>query len=345
MEDSKGSIIDTSTTTTPINNVNSKLNQQSEVMLGHEPYDQHAAQTGKSFSSILQSCLLSVPKFNGQGNAENWLTNVIEKFDSLQLTIKEQYELIPELLTGDAKIWYFKHQDRLTTFALFFKHFINYFNVQTLNESLSNINISSNIELKQNETVVNKATVMDSIRNQMLITSLEKLSKFSGKSKQNVSTWLKEIQQDIDILKLTGKEKLFYIPSCLEDDARDWFYDTQHLFLTWELFIQNLTGTFESPSKANIAFNRLRHYEQGLTQDVRQYYFEIMKLCKEANPVMDDATKLQYLKDGLKPSLRFDVLLKNPQTTTEFLKYAQKIEELKALNETQDIQSFPSEQL
>ena len=54
-----------------------------------------------------------------------------------------------------------------------------------------------------------------------------------------------------------------------------------------------------------------------------------MRLCKEANPLMDDATKLQYLKDGLKPSLRFDVLLKNPQTTKEFLEYAQKIEELK----------------
>ncbi|CAF4933110.1 unnamed protein product, partial [Rotaria sp. Silwood2] len=69
-----------------------------------------------------------------------------------------------------------------------------------------------------------------------------------------------------------------------------------------------------------------------------------MRLCKEANPSMDDTSKLQYLKDGLKPSLRFDVLLKNPQTTTEFLEYAQKIEELKALNEQQDTKSFPSGQ-
>ncbi|CAF4730893.1 unnamed protein product [Rotaria sp. Silwood2] len=66
-----------------------------------------------------------------------------------------------------------------------------------------------------------------------------------------------------------------------------------------------------------------------------------MKLCKEANPFMDDASKLQYLKDGLKPSLRFNVLLKNPVNTEEFLQYAQKIEELQTLDEQQDIIIVP----
>ena len=68
-----------------------------------------------------------------------------------------------------------------------------------------------------------------------------------------------------------------------------------------------------------------------------------MKLCKEANPTMDEATKLQYLKDGLKTSLRFDILLKNPKTTEAFLEYAQKIEELKSLDEQQGISESPSQ--
>ena len=52
--------------------------------------------------------------------------------------------------------------------------------------------------------------------------------------------------------------------------------------------------TFESSSKTDIAFNRLRHYEQGIHQDVQQYYFEIMKLCHDTNSSMDAVTKLQY---------------------------------------------------
>ena len=71
--------------------------------------------------------------------------------------------------------------------------------------------------------------------------------------------------------------------------------------------MQKLLKTFESSGKTDISFNRLRHYEQGPYEDVKQYFFEIMKLCKEANPNMDEASKLQYSKDGLKPSLRFDV--------------------------------------
>jgi hypothetical protein len=149
--------------------------------------------------------------------------------------------------------------------------------------------------------------VFSSLRNQLLLGHIEKLPKFSGRSKQNVSKWLREVNQTMHLLKLSDMEKLFFIPSCLETDAKDWFFDNHHLFSSWSLFVQKLTNTFESSGKADIAFNRLRQYQQGLNQDVRQYYFEIMKLCKEANPTMDEATKLQYLKDGLKTSLRFDI--------------------------------------
>ncbi|CAF5142776.1 unnamed protein product, partial [Rotaria socialis] len=52
---------------------------------------------------------------------------------------------------------------------------------------------------------------------------------------------------------------------------------------------------------------------------------------------INDDTRLQYLKDGLKPSLRFDVLLKNPSSPEEFLEYAQKVEQLKSLENRQSI--------
>ncbi|CAF4616401.1 unnamed protein product, partial [Rotaria socialis] len=123
-----------------------------------------------------------------------------------------------------------------------------------------------------------------------------------GRSKQNVSKWLREVNQTMHLLKLSDTEKLFYIPSCLEADAKDWFFDNYHFVPSWSLFVQKLLDTFESSSKADIAFNRLRQYQQSLHQDVRQYYFELMKLCKEANPLMDESSKLQYLKDGLKSS-------------------------------------------
>jgi hypothetical protein len=53
-------------------------------------------------------------------------------------------------------------------------------------------------------------------------------------------------------------------------------FDNTHLFLTWTDFAQKLIKTFESRRKYDISFNRLRHYEQRIDQDGRQYYFEIM---------------------------------------------------------------------
>ncbi|CAF4965070.1 unnamed protein product [Rotaria sp. Silwood1] len=78
----------------------------------------------------------------------------------------------------------------------------------------------------------------------MLITTLEKLPKFSGKSKQNVSNWLQEIQQTMNLFKLIDTEKLLYISLCLEDYAQYWFYDNKHLMLTWAILTQKLLKIF-----------------------------------------------------------------------------------------------------
>ncbi|CAF2640223.1 unnamed protein product [Rotaria sp. Silwood2] len=48
--------------------------------------------------------LNSIQKFDGSGDPELWLKHFMEKFDSLQLTRREQYELIPDTLTGEALI-------------------------------------------------------------------------------------------------------------------------------------------------------------------------------------------------------------------------------------------------
>ncbi len=145
-----------------------------------------------------------------------------------------------------------------------------------------------------------RESVIESIQNKMLTDNFVKLRKFTGKSKENVSKWLREFQQAIQPINLSDEQKIFFAGTCLEAEAKDWFFDNRHLFSSWTIFLQKLTTTFESSNKADIAFNRLRHYEQGIRQDVQQYYFEIMKLCQDTNPTMDAGTKLQYLKDGLK---------------------------------------------
>jgi hypothetical protein len=313
-----------------------ELDEKVKVMSGHDLNDRHLLSLDKPSSPSVQSQLRTIQKFDGNGDAEQWLTHVLDKFDLFQLTAMERHNLVQDLLTGEALIWYAK-QDDISTFTSFIKKFIRHYGDKSLIQGESTSVIPPVTQSKSQDNLDSKGIIINSFRNQMLLHNLEKLQKFSGKSKQNVSKWLHEFQQAMHICKLTDEEKLTYVSSWLEADARDWFFDNMHLFPTWTAFVEKLIKTFESSGKADIAFNRLRHYEQGITQDVRQYYFEIMKLCKEANADMDEASKLQYLKDGLKPSLRFDVLLKDPKTPEDFLEFAQRIDELKSLDEKQNI--------
>ena len=319
------------------NKVDADVTEKLNGGTGHDLNDQPLVETDRQEINTVEVEPNPIRKFDGQGDVEQWLQQILKKFDSIQLSANERNNFIPEILTGEAFIWYYKQLHQMPTFNSFVKNILYHYGQTNANQERLPSSVSPLKQVKQESINDYQETVMESLRNQMLISSLEKLPKFSGKSKQNVSKWLRDTQQTMHIFKLTDEEKLFLVSTCLEADAREWFFDNSHLFNTWTSFIQKLTSTFESAGQADISFNRLRHYQQGLNQDVRQYYFEIMKLCKEANPSMDDLTKLQYLKDGLKPSLRFDVLLKNPQSTEEFLEYAQKVEELKSLDEKDDI--------
>ncbi|CAF2502448.1 unnamed protein product [Rotaria sp. Silwood2] len=136
----------------------------------------------------------SIQKFDGHGDAEHGLQNIVEIFDLLQTTTPERNELVLDILTGAALIWYVKQQDHMSTFITLMRNFSQYYSQQELKTESSTAFILSNIPLKQTQSSDGKETVIYCLRNQMLINNLEKLPKYSGKSKQNVSKWLRETE-------------------------------------------------------------------------------------------------------------------------------------------------------
>ncbi len=314
-----------------------QADEEMKITTGHDLNDQCSSLIDNYHPALFQSPLRTIEKYDGSGDAEQWLKSILAKFELFHLTSMEKYNFLSDILAGEALIWYGRQQASMPNFVSFINKFLKYYGSPLIKQDeLPSVN-SPVIQPTTIDNLVNKQPVINSFRTKMLMHNLEKLPKFTGKSKQNVSKWLREFQQAMHICNLSDEEKLFFVSSWLEAEARDWFFDNTHLFPTWSVFVTKLMKTFESSGKADTAFNRLRHYEQGVNQDVRQYYFEIMKLCKETNLNMDEASQLQYLKDGLKPSLRFDILLKDPKSTEEFLEYAQRIEQLKSLVEKQTI--------
>ncbi|CAF4325506.1 unnamed protein product [Rotaria sp. Silwood2] len=211
--------------------------------------------------------------------SEQQQSSIQLQLNVFQMLSLERNELIPNLLTGEALIWYVHQEEHMPTFTTFMKKLLHDDSYQELKTESPQTFILSPTPLMGPEMVDSTETVMDCFRNQMLITNIEKLQKISDHSNQHVSKWLREIQHTMNMFKLTDREELFYISLCLAAGPRDW--------------------------NSGISFYRLRLFERGLNEDVRQYDFDIMRLCKEANPLMDDAHKLQYFEGCIKTFITF----------------------------------------
>ena len=102
---------------------------------------------------------------------------------------------VDPLFSGKALIWHSDEQEKMPSFVLFIKHFLKHYQ-QNMDQSCNPTPmIQDNVTYQQNDR---KHNVINSLRNQMLFTNLEKFPKFSDKSKQNPSKWLTDIQEKMD---------------------------------------------------------------------------------------------------------------------------------------------------
>ncbi|CAF5151747.1 unnamed protein product, partial [Rotaria magnacalcarata] len=206
---------------------------------GHVVNDQ-STQSQLSHQEVIEEKLRTFQKFNGNGDAEQWLMYLLDKFDSLGVNMAERIIRIPNVLSNEAFIWYARSADVMPTFIAFTNLFLQRFSTKR-NEEIKITTNNNNVQMSN----LNQDDVFGALRSQLLLSHIEKLPKFTGRSKQNVSKWLREVNQTMHLLKLSDMEKLFYIPSCLEADAKDWFFDNYHFVPSWSLFVQKLLDTFE----------------------------------------------------------------------------------------------------
>jgi hypothetical protein len=155
--------------------------------------------------------------------------------------------------------------------------------------------------------------------------------KFYG-SKDNVITWLDEIEQQFQTMNLSDPDKLNLIHICLKGEAHQWFKQHPKNFSSWSHFISEIKNSFNSNLQRDIAFKKLQRYHQTIHQSAFQYYNEMIKLIQQADPQMSESTKVHYLMNGLRDSLSIETRRNYPKTTQEFLVQVKIAEDLTALN-------------
>ncbi|CAM2726760.1 unnamed protein product [Rotaria socialis] len=218
---------------------------------------------------------------------------------------------IPNVLSNEAFIWYARSANVMPTFIAFTNLFLQRFSTKR-NEEIKITTNNNNVQMSN----LNQDDVFGSLRSQLLLSHIEKLPKFDGKLNQSLSKWLGEIQEAMNMLKLTDAEKLFYISLCLEGDAFEWFLDNKHLFLTWAVFIEKFIKIFRSSRNDDHLFDELCHFEHGINENTTNYGFEFMKLHQEKK---NTTTPISRLNEQNRSTIHSTANKKNNATTTNII--------------------------
>ncbi|CAF1289542.1 unnamed protein product, partial [Didymodactylos carnosus] len=172
--------------------------------------------------------------------------------------------------------------------------------------------------------------------------------------------WFSDVLQKFGEFDLDPETMLYCIRNKFVGAPLLWYYENSFEFTNFPTFVKSFrlkymdsstSSTSQSNSKppstntddpkpqssfnttvsTKPAFQRLKNYQQTNNQTVKQYYAEILKLCKEADIQMSEQMKLQYLLDNLKPSIKIKVIEKSPKTTAQILEYAKTVEDPQTL--------------
>ncbi|CAF3328914.1 unnamed protein product [Rotaria sp. Silwood2] len=191
---------------------------------------------------------------------------------------------------------------------------------------------------------IKSITVSDSVSTSIFDQTLNDLRKaivgnliknpktFKG-GKDDVNKWIEEIEHLLDLAHIPESTRLDLISYSLRGDALEWFKNNRSSLTSWGVFVLELKKAFTSSFHEELAFKKLESYSQGENQSIRSFFNEVLKLCKEADTTMSEATKLKNLLNKTKPSIQFEVRKKKPTSTAEFLEYAKEAEELMQLSD------------
>jgi hypothetical protein len=169
---------------------------------------------------------------------------------------------------------------------------------------------------------IRKAIVGDLIKNPKT---------FKG-AKDDVKKWLENIEHLFEIAHIQDSTRLDLISYSLRGDALEWFKNNKASITSWKAFVTEIKRAFTSLYHEELAFKKLEAYSQGENQSIRNFYNDTLKLCKEADPAMSEATKLKNLLSKTKSSIQLEVRKKKPTSTAEFLDFAKEVEELLQLS-------------
>ncbi|CAF0861499.1 unnamed protein product [Didymodactylos carnosus] len=183
-------------------------------------------------------------------------------------------------------------------------------------------------EPKQHKTTANKLS--EELVLGRMKSMINDVRPFYGLPSEKPTEWLEDMDYTLNNSQLNDEQKMWLVPTFLKDGARIWHESNKQQMRDWQqfkaLFRRQFVSHLSVTDKLLLA-NQLNNRRQALNEPVTQYYHDMMKLCRQYDPDMDDAERRTKLLNGLKVEL-LDKILPQPMfgTTNDLLLALQQIE-------------------
>jgi hypothetical protein len=176
-----------------------------------------------------------------------------------------------------------------------------------------------------------------------IMVKVSKPATFDGSHDSDPDVWLFQFKEYCSITRVQDDSKARLAAGYLKGKAATWWRSMviqaggDSSVIDWQTFERQLISTFKPVNSKSIARDKLAYLKQ--THSVGKYNFEFTQLCLEIDD-LSEAEKLDKYKRGLKPMIRTEVELSNPNTAIEAMNAAQRIDSITYQNRPQSNFNF-----
>lgn len=156
-------------------------------------------------------------------------------------------------------------------------------------------------------------------------TRYDDLPSFSGYPSDDAERFLKNIKNITKANDDSTDQSLLEIArGKLTQSAGAWFDDNESQFTKWSDFEIAFRNRYFSTTMISAKFEKLSQRTQRYDESITAYFDDVITLCKEIDPKMQDTTIIQHLMKGINPEFRKELTRRQSSVSTikEFLQQA-----------------------
>ncbi|UYV84587.1 hypothetical protein LAZ67_X002728, partial [Cordylochernes scorpioides] len=151
-------------------------------------------------------------------------------------------------------------------------------------------------------------------------------SMFSGEGSENPHNWLKKYEHVAKHNQWDETLCLANVYFYLTGTALKWFENNEESILTWTEFMSQLKSVFGKNENLRLRAEKTLKTRAQLKGESTEFYIQdVLRLCKEVDPNMNEQDKISHLMKGIAEELYQALLPRDAHTTQQFVTECRRI--------------------